>query len=147
MDSASARSVTISTLCHATEERSKVLKAVRELLSGAVSKDSPASKVKGHYGNEIVTAKTVISSRREADRFFRETWRRLPESERKLILSRLDDHIDTQGTLFLRVDKEESFEGRVRIGTYDTLKVEVHFTIDTRSHDLAASIEELIALF
>ncbi len=129
----SVRSVTISTLSHTTEDRGKVLKTMRDLCSGTVSKEFPAAKAKGHYGNEIVTLRTTINSRREADRFLVELWRRLGESEREQILSRLADHIDQSGTLFLRIDKEECFQGRIKIGTMDTIKVEVHFSVNSSS--------------
>ncbi len=133
MEFASVRSVTISTLSYATEDREKVLKAMRELYSGTLSKEFPGGKAKGHYGNEIVTLRTTITSGREADKFFIELWRRLGESEREQILSRLGDHIDQFGTLFLRIDKEECFRGRVRIGTMDTIRVEVHFFVNSSS--------------
>jgi RNA-binding protein len=133
MEFASVRSVTISTLSHATEDRVKVLKAMRELYSGTVLKEFPAAKAKGHYGNEIVILRTTITLGREADMFFIELWRRLGESEREQVLSRLGDHIDQSGTLFLRIDKEECFQGRVRIGTMDTIRVEVHFSVNSSS--------------
>jgi RNA binding exosome subunit len=133
MEFASVRSVAISTFSHATEDPGKVLKAMRELYSGAVSKEFPGTKAKGHYGNEIVTLRTTIASGHEADKFFIELWGRLGESEREQILSRLGDHIDQSGTLFLRIDKEECFRGRIRIGTMDTIRLEVHFSVNTSS--------------
>ncbi len=133
MESASVRSVKISTLSHATEDRGKVLKAMRELYSGKTSKEFPAAKAKGHYGNEIVTLKTTITSGREANMFFTELWRRLAGSEREQTLSRLGDYIDQSGTLFLRIDKEECLQGRIRIGTIDTIRVEVHFSVNSSS--------------
>jgi len=133
MEFASVRSVRISTLSHATEDRGSVLKAMRELHSDKVSKEFTAAKAKGHYGNEIVTLRTTITSPREAAMFFTELWRRLGESEREQILSRLGDHIDQSGTLFLRIDKEECFQGRIRIGIMDTIRVEVHFSVNSSS--------------
>ncbi len=133
MEFVSVRSVTISTLSHATEDRGKVLKAMRELYSGTVSKEFPVAKAKGHYGNEIVALRTTITSRREADMFFIRLWGRLGESEREQILSRLGDHIDRSGTLFLRIDREECFQGRIRIGTMDIIRVEVHFSVNSAS--------------
>ena len=133
MEFASVRLVTITTLSHATEDQGKALKAMRELYSGTVSKEFPPVKARGHYGNEIVTLRTTITSRREADILFIELWRRLAESEREQILSRLGDHIDRSGTLFLRIDREECFQGRIRIGTMDTIRVGVHFSVNSSS--------------
>jgi RNA-binding protein len=145
MEFASVRSVTISTLSHATEDRRRVLKAMRELCSGAVSREFPVAKVKGHYGNEIVMLRSTITSGHEADMFLIELWRRLGQSEREQILSRLGDHIDQSGTLFLRIDKEECFQGRIRIGTMDTVRVEVHFSVNSSSPgDATWSIEQRI---
>ena len=133
MEFASVRSVAISTLSHATEDRGKVLKAMRELYSGTISKEYSGAKAKGHFGNDIVALRNTIMSGREADRFFVDLWSRLGQSEREQILSRLGDHIDESGTLYLRIDKEECFRGRIRIGTVDTIKVEVHFSVNNLS--------------
>lgn len=145
MELVSVRSVKISTLLHATEDRGKVLKAMRELYSGKVWKEFLGAKAKGHYGNEIVTLRTTITSRLEADMVFTELWRRLGEPERESILLRLGDYIDQSGTLFLRIDKEECFQGRVRIGIMDTIRVEVHFSFNSSSLDeVLSSIEQRI---
>src|SRR5262249_45085712 len=111
-------------------DKSKVLESVRQLHQGLVSSDNPRDRVKGHYGNEIVTIRMKIKSHNEAEKFFASLWRRLPDCDREQILTNLSGHTDPSGTLYLRIDKEECYRGRIRIGKMDTIRIETHFSFD-----------------
>ncbi len=120
-------SLSLSTLSHATEDSKKVLRAIGLICSRDIAAESKSERVKGHFGNEILVLNTTVSSSIQANRCFAEVWRRLSNSDRELIHSRLADFTDSSGTLFLRVDKEESYRGNIILGGPETIKMTVRF--------------------
>jgi RNA binding exosome subunit len=127
MEPARILSIGISVLSHATEDKDKVIAAVREACPEDVSGITRTARVKGHYGNEIIILHVKSSSTKQADQCFVHLWGRLRSADRAMIRSRISDFTDSSGTLFLRIDKEESSKGRILLGESDSIKVEVRF--------------------
>jgi RNA binding exosome subunit len=123
-------SLTFSALSHATEDKKKVLQAIYGLCCENTLSESKFGRARGYYGNEILTLRLSVDSPAKADKCFGKLWRGLGSSDRYLIQSHLTDFTDPSGTLFLRVDKEESYRGRVLLGGSETIKIEVRFRND-----------------
>jgi RNA-binding protein len=119
--------LTLSTLSHATEDSNKVLEAIGLICPPEVASESTSERVRGHYGNEILILNKRVFSPVQANRCFVELWHRLNNSDRELIRTRLADFTDSSGTLFLRIDKEESYQGNVILGGPETIKMTVRF--------------------
>ena len=136
MEKVRVLSLTLSTLSHATEEKSRVLQAIAGICSGELSREPKTGRARGHYGNEIFTMQIRSASASQADRCFEEIWRRLTLSDREHIVSRLSDLTDSSGTLFMRIDKEESFRGKILLGGSEMIKVEVRFGIHSTPRDV-----------
>jgi RNA binding exosome subunit len=127
MEPARILSIGLSVLSHATEDKDKVMGAVREVCPEYVSGITKTARVRGHYGNEIMILHMKASSAKQADQCFVHLWGRLRSGDRAIIRSRISDFTDSSGTLFLRIDKEESSRGRILLGESDSIKVEVRF--------------------
>jgi RNA binding exosome subunit len=54
-------------------------------------------------------------------------WMSLPTFDRASILDALDEHLDSSGRLYLRLDKEEVFRGILRIKEQDPIKIQLSF--------------------
>jgi len=130
METASIRSARVSALSHATEDKTKVVEAMTKVVAKSFSGDFHSARMKGHYGNEILLLKIVSSSPREAEVFLKQLWKRLLAYDREMILSATENSMDQSGTLFLRVDKGQALHGNVRIGSVDTIRVELQFSPD-----------------
>lgn len=129
-------SLTFSALSHATEDKKKVLQAVYGLCYENSPSESKSGRARGYYGNEILTLRLRVNSPAKADTCFAKLWRRFGSSDRDLIRSHLADFTDPSGTMFLRVDKEESYRGRVLLGGSETIKIEARF----RDHELPSGL-------
>jgi len=117
----------ISAIVHATEDPEKVICA----LSQACSQDMFQPKadrrgLKGHYGNEISIV-TMSLRGRPAALFFSHLWKTLPSRDRETLLNDLNNRLDDEGRLHLRLDKEQCFLGALRLKDPDPVKIEVSF--------------------
>lgn len=117
----------ISTITHATEDPEKVARAIGNLSLGGTSLGSTMTRAKGHHGNEIATSVLVIRNAKNAEIFLKNTWSSLSQLDRTEIYSSLASRIDSTGTMFLRIDKQEALKGRIRLENTDPVKIEISF--------------------
>ena len=122
-----AFSVKISAIIHATEDPEKVARAIRYLSVGWTSSGLTMIRAKGHHGNEIATSVLMIRNAKNAQIFLKNIWSSLSQLDRTEICSSLASRIDSTGTMFLRIDKQEALKGRIRLENTDPVKIEISF--------------------
>jgi RNA binding exosome subunit len=127
MENLTPRLARLSTIVHATEDEDKVYQA----LSNVSPKESFPSKTtvkssKGHHGNEIRMI-TMVLAPSSANTYLRFLWSKLVEADRHQILSVLADHVDEQFVFHLRLGKQDSVKGNLRISQEDPIKLEIGF--------------------
>ncbi len=122
-----AYSAKISTIIHATEDPEKVAQAIRNFCPDGTPIGSTMNRAKGHHGNEIVTLVLTIRNARSVEGLLQNVWRSFSQLDRTEIYLSLASRIDSSGTLFLRIDKQGSFRGRIRLENSDPIKIEISF--------------------
>jgi RNA binding exosome subunit len=128
---ARAFSVKISTITHATEDPEKIARAIRNLSVGGTSLGFTVTRARGHHGNEIATSVFVIRNAKNAEVFLTNTWSGLSQLDRNEVFSSLASRIDSTGTMFLRIDKQEALKGRIRLEYADPVKIEISFRTES----------------
>jgi hypothetical protein len=112
--------VDLRTFCYATEDEKRVEAALRTFLPDEYEIERVTNT--GFHGDRIV----VLSARVEnADdvRHVLSKVAELPDVER--VLDELDDRVDDNCSLFLRLDKQAAFGGEARLGQGLTLRAKV----------------------
>ncbi|MFB6302290.1 MAG: RNA-binding protein [Haloferacaceae archaeon] len=112
--------VDVRAFCYATEDERRVETALRTLLPDDIEIEREESE--GYHGDRIV----VRSARVENADGIRHVLSRLasaPDFDR--ILGELDERIDENCSLFVRLDKQAAFRGEVRLGRGITLRAKV----------------------
>ena len=112
--------VDLRTFCYATEDEKRVEQALRTFLPPEFEVDRVANE--GHHGDRIV----VLSARVEnADdvRHVLSVLSKLPDVDQ--VLAELDERVDENNSLFLRLDKQAAFGGEVRLGPGITVRAKV----------------------
>lgn len=136
----------VSALSHATEDREKVARAILWLCPEGFPRKLESSKIKGHYGNEIVLLRIRASGASGADQFLAQLWTRLSSLDRRRVLSMIESQVDPSGVLHLRIDKQECFNGRVVLNDPDPVKIEVQFSVrESPQSSLPESIRERLS--
>lgn len=112
--------IDLRTFCYATEDEKRVEDALRTFLPDEFEIDRVENE--GHHGDRIV----VLSARVETADEMRYVLDRLGELDRlDEVVDELDDRVDDNTSLFLRLDKQAAFRGESRRGPGITLRAKV----------------------
>lgn len=121
-------------LCHATEVPDRVIQAVKNTV-GEVEIETRS--VAGHHGNEII----VVEAKSTDMRSIRHLFRMLSPGDRERLVFSLDLRLDDSCNLFIRIDKQGAYLGRVTLSDSDD---EIALRIKVRAYpskrDVAADI-------
>ncbi|PSQ08006.1 hypothetical protein BRC97_01075 [Halobacteriales archaeon QS_6_71_20] len=112
--------VDLRAFCYATEDERRVADALRRFLPEAVELERVVNT--GHHGDRIV----VLSARVERADEVRHVLSTLSElAEWDRVLAEIDERVDDDNSLFLRLDKQAAFGGSVELGRGITLRAKV----------------------
>ncbi|UIO99076.1 RNA-binding protein [Halobaculum sp. CBA1158] len=112
--------VDLRTFCYATEDEKRVEDALRTFLPEEFEIERVVNA--GHHGDRIV----VRSARVERADDVRHVLAKLSElTEWDRVLTELDERVDDNNSLFLRLDKQAAFKGDVELGTGITIRAKV----------------------
>ncbi|GAA0507156.1 hypothetical protein SAMN04488066_101274 [Halorubrum aquaticum] len=112
--------VDLRAFSYATEDEKRVEEALRSLLP----EDAELDRVEnvGHHGDRIV----VLSARIERADGMRHVLDRIAElDDLDRVLEELDQRVDDNCALFMRLDKQAAFRGDVRLGPGITVRAKV----------------------
>ena len=101
------------------------------------------TRAKGHHGNEIATSVLMIRNATNAEVFLKNIWSGLSQLDKTEVYSSLASRIDSSGTMFLRLDKQEALKGRIRLENTDPVKIEISFrTEPSKRYELVDNIRK-----
>ncbi|BAN90383.1 predicted exosome subunit [Aeropyrum camini SY1 = JCM 12091] len=101
---------------HATEDRDKVVKALSSILPLTGGGFEVVEDVfEGHYGNQIRVITVRLRDGRTALKVLEGILSRLPVHDRRYLLDTLEERVDKNGVLYLRVSKQDAYLGDVRV--------------------------------
>lgn len=111
----------INVLLHATEDGSKVLQSIQDLLSVPPERFTNIPS-EGHYKNKILLLKAILSSH-EAGELAHRVMSLLSISDRERLSSALPEYSDEKGNLYLRLDKQRICQGKVSLSETDAIRI------------------------
>ncbi len=141
--------LSIQVLCHATEDAKKVLKAVQNVVgAGAVEKLSKSLEtLKGYYGDPVTIMRFFLLEREACEEVFLKILSSLSEAEREEIWRERVKKGKHGGKLFIRLDKQEAFLGRIRKSDKDPIRmvIEIRGSLDSLKEKLEKKLQGLEA--
>ena len=111
----------VNLVLHATEDESKVLKAIEEILLVPSTRFLRSSS-EGHYKNKIVLQKALLSSK-EAAMLAKRVISLLNSTDREHLSRLVNDYADEKGNLYIRLDKQRICQGRVLLSETDAIRI------------------------
>ena len=111
----------VNLVLHATEDESKVLKAIEEILLVPSTRFLRSSS-EGHYKNKIVLQKAILSSK-EAAMLAKRVISLLNSTDREHLSRLVNDYADEKGNLYIRLDKQRICQGRVLLSENDAIRI------------------------
>jgi len=122
-------SVEIRFFSYATEDPDKVLSAVNNILPLELrdNVEFKQSRLKGYFGNPILSYSGSVR-REQAYKLFKHVLTQLPEMELRYLLDNLNLHTE-KGNLYMRLDKQSAFLGKLRLCHSDPIRLRVKFKV------------------
>jgi RNA binding exosome subunit len=122
--------VEMTALVHATEDESKVRKAIMNLLPPGI--DPPAFeaiKLQGYYGDPITTLKLNVKHRRPATELLEHIVKRLSSLDLQTLLEELPQRIDESKNFYIRLDKQKAYTGKAMLERHDSIRVKARLRL------------------
>jgi RNA binding exosome subunit len=126
----SIQSVEISTIAHATDDFDKVQHALSSILPESLKQRQLFTRryLEGHYRNPIVTFDAKLTKTTEVTEFTDHLMANISRTGRLIIERDLDLHSDSEGNLYVRIDKQQAFRGSIELGDEDPIRVRIKFS-------------------
>ena len=141
--------IVIQVLCHATEDPKKILKAVENVVGSEAAKTLSMSSetLKGYYGDPVTLMKVFLLDEKTCEKVFLRILSSLSDIERDELWRERSKKGKHGGKVFVRLDKQEAFRGRVRQSDKDPIRmiVEVRGNLDSLRERLEKKLQELEA--
>jgi len=141
--------IVIQVLCHATEDPKKVLKAVENVVGSEAAKTLSMSSetLKGYYGDPVTLMKVFLLDEKTCEKVFLRILSSFSDIERDELWQERSKKGKHGGKVFVRLDKQEAFRGRVRQSDKDPIRmiVEVRGNLDSLRERLEKKLQELEA--
>ena len=115
----------------ATEDAEKVETAIKQIFPQDIRDNLhfKTTKLRGHYHNPILRIETQLTQHSLVRQTLSAIGQKLPSKDRDQIAHTFASRINTKGHLFLRFDKQEAYQGRVRIiNRGDSIRVVIRFS-------------------
>jgi RNA binding exosome subunit len=132
----------INLVLHATEDESKVLKAIEDVLLVPSTRFSKSSS-EGHYKNKIVLQKAILSSN-EAAMLARRMISLLNSTDKDHLSDLAYEYADEKGNLYIRLNKQRICQGRVSLSGTDAIRVRFK---PTRRFKPSDTVQNYMSLF
>jgi RNA binding exosome subunit len=133
---------------HATENEKKVIKALMEVFPQDVRNRlvMVREELSGHYNNPIIRITAETPNEEDALKTFEYILSRLSSADVGYIRSSLDERVDKNGVLHLRVSKQDAYLGRlVVLEGDDVIKISIH--IEGRRRKVLQELERYLKDF
>jgi hypothetical protein len=118
------REVEVSAFSHATEDEDKVENAMKNLLPEE-NRDLWLTRktLKGYHGDPITIVTGKIRTKKGATGVLRRVVQELSSLDRQRLLDELEERLDEGGNLYIRLDKQNAYLGKVRLLKTDPVKM------------------------
>lgn len=120
--------VDIRFCAHATEDINKVVKAVQNTVPNDHVKDIEfkGSILEGHYGNPITFFETRIKEKEIVKAIVENISANLNLFEKEQLGKEIHRFVE-KGNLYIRLDKQAAFQGKIKLATSDPIRMRVRF--------------------
>lgn len=134
----------ITTLVHATEDQSKVVKAVSNLFPNDVEVPQYEEvKLSGVFGDTLVMLKWVLKNRRPATETFNNIILGLSSLDFLDVMKGLGDRIDDNKNMYLRLDKQKAATRIIRLDNHDSIRVKARMLVPHKADPVTLMLDHL----
>ncbi len=138
----------VSTFIHATEDPEKVVAACQRVLPAAYAEATlfERQRLLGHYRNPITLLRTQITQRPTITALLNHLADALSEDDKAQLAVDVTRRLDDRGALYLRLDKQDAFRGRLTLGHGDSIRLTLKLTRSRKRVEDAVAVYRALGL-
>lgn len=138
------REVEVSAFSHATEDEDKVEKAMKNLLPEE-NRDLWLTRktLKGYHGDPITIVTGKVRTNKGATGVLQRVVQELSSLDQQRLLDELEERLDEGGNLYIRLDKQNAYLGKVRLLETDPVKMKFRLRLP-HGKDRAEYVREIV---
>jgi RNA binding exosome subunit len=124
------RKIKIQSLCYATEDKEKVLEAIKNVISPFPIDSLRISTdiLNGHYGDKIIYIKIESKNEKQANEIFENIFKKMSKEDiKKFYESNLNLLLEKEEKAYIRFDKQKAYENILKICNGDPIRIEIFF--------------------
>lgn len=137
--------LTLSTLVHATENESKVRKAINALFSSPLMLKIliKSRLLRGYYKNPITILNITVVNHDKLDKLLEYLLLNLKENDKTLLYNTISLYYH-KNTFYLRLDKQAAVQGILSLNQEDSIKVQFTFRHSSKHMDIGLILKRLL---
>ena len=105
--------INVNAVVYSTEDMEKVGEAIATLFPFEF--EIEVTDATGHYGNPLKFLEVRLTKRREIEEFMKHLLSSLSQDDVQYLLETLENRVDDEGVLHLRIDKQKAYLGELEI--------------------------------
>ena len=128
---------------HATEDVDKVIEAVQHVLPSDHMEDIVFNKnnLRGHYGNPITLFEAKIKNKETIRALVENLSTHLSGLDKETLRREAHLHVE-KGSLYIRLDKQAAFQGKLKLCTPDPIRIRIRFR-KKKIEDIVKTCQEI----
>jgi RNA binding exosome subunit len=137
--------LTLSALVHATENESKVRKAINALFSSPLMLKIliTSQLLRGHYRNPITILNMTVRYNDKLDKLLEYLFLNLKENDKTLLYNNISLYYH-KNTFYLRLDKQAAVQGILSLNQEDSIKVQFTFRHSSKNKNIGLILKRLL---
>jgi len=118
----------IRVFAHATEDPTKVQKAVRNIFPADLAETLvfQGTNLTGHHGNPIILFTAKLTDKKLLPKALEKIGKDLGVLDKEELNQNIKLHLE-KGNLYLRFDKQSAFMGALKFSQNDSIHIKIHF--------------------
>ena len=135
--------IDIRFFAHATEDVNKAVEAVHHVLPSNHVEAIVFNKsnLQGHYGNPITFFEAKIKNKEIIRALVENLSSHLSELDKETLSKEINLHVE-KGSLYIRLDKQAAFQGKLTLCKSDPIHIRIRFR-KTKIEDIVKTCQEL----
>lgn len=105
--------INVNAVVYSTEDIEKVGEAIATLFPFEF--EIEVTDATGHYGNPLKFLEVKLTKKREIDEFLKHLFSSLARKDIQYLLETLEERVDEEGVLHLRIDKQRAYLGELEL--------------------------------